>query len=58
MDGLSLRDVFFVTPSRQARGPSALTRLRKTSRYAVQNEVRDTSLTLGRTKRGLLGRTK
>jgi hypothetical protein len=63
---LSPRASFFVTPS-EARGPSALTHLGKTSRCAVPNvvrgdavpnEVRDASLSLGRTKERLLGRTK
>jgi hypothetical protein len=39
---------FFVTPS-EARGPSALAHLGKTSRDAVPNEVRDARLALGRT---------
>jgi hypothetical protein len=50
---------FFVAPRRQPRGPSALACLGKTSRSAVPNEVRgdavpsevrDASLSLGRTE--------
>ena len=51
MDGLSPRAYFFVAPN-EARGPSALTRFGKTSQCAIPNEVRDASLTLGRTKKG------
>jgi hypothetical protein len=40
---------FFVTLS-EARGPSALARLGMTFRDAVPKEVRDASLSLGRTK--------
>ena len=43
---------FFVAPRRQPRGPSALACLRITSQSAVPNEVRDASLSLGRTKNG------
>jgi hypothetical protein len=57
---------FFVTPS-EARGPSALARLGRTSRDAVPNEVRgdavpnvvrDASLSLGKTIKRTLGGTK
>ncbi len=40
----------FCHPEAQARGPSALMRLGKTSKSAVPNEVKDASLSLGRTK--------
>jgi hypothetical protein len=58
--------LFFVTPS-EARGPSALARLGRTSRDAVPNEVRgdavpnvvrDASLSLGKTIKRTLGGTK
>jgi len=55
---LSPRAIFFVTPSpflsprAQARGPSALACLGRTSRDAVPSEARGASLSLGRTKNG------
>ena len=54
---LSPRAHFFVAPN-EVRGPSALTRLGMTFRDAVPNEVRDASLSLGRTKRGVARQDK
>jgi hypothetical protein len=57
---------FFVAPSEE-RGPSALACFGMTSRSAVRNEVRrdavpnearDASLSLGKTIKRMLGRTK
>jgi hypothetical protein len=51
MGGCRPEPSFFVAPSRQARGPSALAHLGRTFRDAVPDEVRDARLALGRTKK-------
>jgi hypothetical protein len=48
---------FYAIPN-EVRDPSALACLGKTSRSTVPNEVKDASLTLGKTKEGLIGKTK